>query len=140
MIDHIRDELHKDASYRDGVRVIYGGVTPEERADAVLAFQQDPKVRVIIVGIQAGGFGLTLTAASACAFVQLPWTPGELGQCIDRIHRIGQEADVVTIFNLVAEGTVEEAMAEMITTKGGVLDAVLDNGQQVNQINLLAGK
>jgi len=113
----------------------------KKRADAVLRFQNDPQVRVILVGITAGGFGLTLTAAKAVAFVQLPWTPGEISQCVDRIHRIGQDADSVTVFNLVAEGTIEESMAEMLIAKGQVLDAVLDNNRVVNTLDLrLEGK
>jgi SWI/SNF-related matrix-associated actin-dependent regulator 1 of chromatin subfamily A len=141
VIEHIRNELEKDDDYRGAVGVIYGGVTDEARADAVLSFQNDPKVRVIIVGITAGGFGLTLTAAKAVAFVQLPWTPGEISQCVDRIHRIGQDADCVTVYNLVAEGTIEEDMADMLIGKGQVLDAVLDDGRVVNTLDLkLAGK
>jgi SNF2 family DNA or RNA helicase len=70
------------------------------------------------------------------AFVQLPWTPGEVSQAADRVHRIGQDGDVVTIFNLVAEGTVEETMSEMIISKGLVMDAVLDSGEKVNTLDL----
>lgn len=136
VIDTIRDALKQDPEYQDAVRVIYGGVKDEERADAVLEFQEDPRVRVILVGITAGGFGLTLTAAKSVAFVQLPWTPGEISQCVDRIHRIGQDADIVTVFNLVAEGTIEEEMAEMLIGKGQVLDAVLDAGRIVNTLDL----
>ena len=102
----------------------------------MLRFQNDARVRVILVGITAGGFGLTLTAARAVAFVQLPWTPGEISQCVDRIHRIGQDADSVTVFNLVAEGTIEEDMAEILIAKGQVLDAVLDAGRVVNALDL----
>jgi SWI/SNF-related matrix-associated actin-dependent regulator 1 of chromatin subfamily A len=136
VIETIKRELETDAEYQGAVAVIYGGIKDEERADAVLRFQNDAQVRVIIVGIQAGGFGLTLTAARAVAFVQLPWTPGEISQCVDRIHRIGQDADNVTVFNLVAEGTLEEDMAEMLIGKGQVLDAVLDAGRVVNTLDL----
>jgi len=136
VIETIKRELETDAEYQGAVAVIYGGIKDEERADAVLRFQNDSQVRVILVGITAGGFGLTLTAARAVAFVQLPWTPGEISQCVDRIHRIGQDADNVTVFNLVAEGTVEEDMAEMLIGKGQVLDAVLDAGRVVNTVDL----
>ena len=141
VIDTIKSELEKDPDYQGAVGAIYGGVSDEARADAVLDFQNDPKVRIIIIGITAGGFGLTLTSAKAVAFIQLPWTPGEIGQCVDRIHRIGQEADSVTIYNLVAEGTIEEDMADMLIGKGQVLDAVLDNGRVVNTVDIkIAGK
>jgi SWI/SNF-related matrix-associated actin-dependent regulator 1 of chromatin subfamily A len=101
-------------------------------------FQKDPNTRVILVGITAGGFGLTLTAARAVAFVQTPWSPGEIQQCADRVHRIGQDADQVTIYNLVAENTIEELMADMLFSKGQVLDAGLDGGAVVNTVDLRA--
>lgn len=65
---------------------------------------------------------------------------GEISQCVDRIHRIGQEADIVTIFNLVAEGTIEEDQADMLIGKGQVLDAVLDDGRVVNTLDLKIAK
>jgi len=136
VIETIKRELEKDEDYAGSVGVIYGGVSDEARADAVLNFQSDPRVRVILVGITAGGFGLTLTAAKAVAFVQLPWTPAEISQCVDRIHRIGQDADSVTVYNLVAEGTIEEEASELIFNKGQILDAVLDAGRVVNAIDL----
>ena len=71
--------------------------------------------------------------------MQLPWTPGEISQCVDRIHRIGQAADTVIVFNLVAEGTIEETMADMLISKGQVLDAVLDAGRVVNAVDLRIG-
>ena len=136
VIETIKAQLEQDTEYQGAVAVIYGGIADEERANAVLRFQNDARVRVILVGITAGGFGLTLTAARAVAFVQLPWTPGEISQCVDRIHRIGQDADSVTVFNLVAEGTIEEDMAEILIAKGQVLDAVLDAGRVVNALDL----
>ena len=126
VIETIKRELETDADYCGAVGVIYGGISDEARADAVLNFQNDPAMRVIIVGIQAGGFGLTLTAATAVAFVQYPFSPGELDQAVDRVHRIGQGADSVTIYNLVAEGTVEELILELISSKRNVINAVID--------------
>jgi SWI/SNF-related matrix-associated actin-dependent regulator 1 of chromatin subfamily A len=120
VIETIQAELEKDSDYQGEVGVIYGGVPEEERAEAIARFQADPRMRVIIVGIQAGGVGITLTSSNAVAFVQLPWGPGEISQCADR----------------VAENTIEEDMAEMILAKGNVLDEVLDAGQVVNSIEI----
>jgi len=138
VIDHIRGALEADQEWGGKVGVIFGGVSNEERAEAVERFQQDSNTRVILVGITAGGFGLTLTAARAVAFVQTPWSPGEIQQCADRVHRIGQDADQVTIYNLVAENTIEELMADMLFSKGQVLDAGLDGGAVVNTVDLRA--
>jgi len=136
VIETIKIELEKDEAYRGNIGVIYGGVTDEDRAAAVASFQNDPAMRVIIVGIQAGGFGLTLTAASSVAFIQLPWSPAEIAQCGDRIHRVGQTANQVTIYSLVAEGTIDETMAGMLINKGVVIDAVMDAGRSVNTFDL----
>ena len=140
VIEYVRDELAKDDNYKNAVKFIYGGVSDEERNSAVEAFQNNPAVKVIVIGVTTGSVGLTLTASSAVAFLQLPWTPGEMQQAADRIHRIGQVADVVTIYNLIAEGTIEEEIADMIFGKGMVMDAVLDNGRVVNAIDLRSAK
>jgi SWI/SNF-related matrix-associated actin-dependent regulator 1 of chromatin subfamily A len=122
MVNTIHDRV-RDAGV--GVRMIRGGISPEDRAQAAEDFQTDPTVKVIVINITSGGFGITLTAAKACAFLQLPWSPAEFDQCSDRIHRIGQQ-DNVTVYTLVAEGTVEEEMAALILAKRQVIDAVVD--------------
>ena len=119
------------------VRTIKGGMDLQDRESSIHDFQTDANVKVIVVGISVGSAGLTLTAADAVAFVQLPWSPGEISQCADRVHRIGQDSTSVSIYNLVAENTIEERIAEMIFRKGTMLDKVLDDGQVVNAINLI---
>lgn len=124
MVDDIHDTLKVRGH---GVRKIRGGIGLEERAQAAEDFQNDPDVKVIVLNIASAGFGITLTAASACAFVQLPWTPGDLIQAADRVHRIGQ-ADNVTVYNLVAEHTVEEQIGDLIITKAEVMNLAVDGG------------
>jgi SWI/SNF-related matrix-associated actin-dependent regulator of chromatin subfamily A-like protein 1 len=120
-----------------GVRMIRGGVGLEERAQAAQDFQTDPNVKVIVLNIASAGFGITLTAASACAFCQLPWTPSDVVQASDRVHRIGQR-DNVTVYNLVAADTVEETISDMIMAKAVVANAVIDGGenQELAEMNL----
>jgi len=121
-----------------GVRMIRGGVGLEERAQAAQEFQTDSSVKVMVLNIASAGFGITLTAARACAFVQLPWTPGDLIQAADRVHRIGQ-TDNVTVYNLVAEGTVEETIGELIMAKAEVANAVVDGGANTELATMSLG-
>jgi SWI/SNF-related matrix-associated actin-dependent regulator 1 of chromatin subfamily A len=113
-----------------------GGISNDDRDAAVFAFQNDLSVRVIVISITAGGVGLTLTAADSVAFLQLPWSPAEMQQCADRVHRVGQFANSVTINVLTAEGTIEDDIAEMIMAKAVGMDAVLDGGHNVNYVDL----
>ena len=141
VIEQIRNKLlSNDSSYHGTVPVIMGGISNDERDEAVYQFQNNPDAKVILVSITAGGFGLTLTAARAVAFVQLPWTPGDLQQAADRVHRVGQDADSVDVFNLVAEGTIEEEIADLIISKALVMDLVLDAGRVVNTVDLKTKK
>lgn len=63
---------------------IYGKTPIDDRQGLIDKFQTDPKCRVAVIGIKAGGLGITLTAASTVVVLELPWTPGDLSQFEDR--------------------------------------------------------
>lgn len=114
---------------------IDGSVTGEHRQTAVDRFQEDPEIKLFIGNLKAAGVGITLTAANNAAIIELPWSPGDLVQVEDRLHRIGQEENV-TIHYLLAEDTVDEHIASILDKKAEVLKAVLD-GKAVDEENLL---
>jgi len=107
--------------------LIDGSVTKvSDRQKAVDRFQEDDKVRLFVGNIKAAGVGHTLTASSSVCFLELPWTPGELLQAEDRVHRIGQEADSVNIYYLVVPESVEEEILELLQKKITIIEAILD--------------
>jgi SWI/SNF-related matrix-associated actin-dependent regulator 1 of chromatin subfamily A len=128
-IDRLMKEFGKEAVKVDG------GVTAIKRDEAVKAFQNDPAIKLFVGNIKAAGTGLTLTAASSVAFLELPWTPGELKQAEDRCHRIGQK-NTVNVYYLLADQTIEGTIAGILDEKRAVLDAVLD-GKEVEESSLL---
>jgi len=103
---------------------VVGGISAKEKDEAEQAFQQDPECRVFVGNIIAAGTGLTLTAADTCVFAELDWTPGNLIQASDRIHRIGQKnACLIQMF--VTKDSIEEYMLRRLVEKKEVCEKVL---------------
>ena len=99
---------------------IDGSVSQEERQLAITSFQENPKVRVFIGNPAAAGAGITLTAASDAIFVSLPTQAAFYMQSLDRIHRIGQEANEVRYHFLIARNTIEKRELERLSQKQSV--------------------
>lgn len=127
-------------TFKDVAVKIDGSTPAQKRDEAVQAFQNDPTIQLFIGNIQAAGTGLTLTAASSVAFLELPWTPGDLQQAEDRCHRIGQK-ECVNIYYLLADETIEQNIAQMLDKKKTILNAVIDGGraEDINLISELMG-
>ncbi len=71
-----------------GVRRIDGGVIGNAREEARHDFQENPKVKILVSNYRSGGVGLTLTAADAAIFVQLPQVYPILYQAEGRHQRL----------------------------------------------------
>ena len=108
-----------------------------QRQEAIDRFQTDPTCRVFIGSIQASGLGITLTAASTVAFVELDWVPGNITQAEDRAHRIGQAGNVL-VLHLVVDGSIDSKLAKTILEKQRVIDAALDRTTQDKPYDLLS--
>lgn len=115
---------------------IYGDIAPGLRQPMVDRFQEDPAIKNIVLNIQSGGLGLTLTAASNCAILELPWNPGSLEQAIDRLHRIGQR-DSVTAWIFLGTKTIDEDIFALIEEKRSVVDAATDGAEQVQNVGVM---
>jgi len=103
-----------------------GSVSGKDRQTAEDRFQIDPTIKLFIGQIDAGGEGLTLTSANTVAFVEFPDTPGQFFQAADRVHRIGQTADVVYVYSLFAEGTIENHIVDGLEESYKNLKNILD--------------
>ncbi len=121
--------------FQDTCTYIYGGTPQNKRQKMVDEFQTNPNIRLFFGNIKAAGVAITLTAASDVLFLELPWTPGELAQAIDRVHRITQE-ERVTVRFLFGVKTIMESIANMLDEKLNVLNSVLD-GQDINESTML---
>lgn len=100
------------------------------KQSAVDSFQGSPDVNLIVCSIKAAGVGLTLTAASDVAFIELPWTYADCCQCEDRAHRIGQK-DNVTCYYLLGRSTIDSALYGIIHTKKSVANEIMASDDDI---------
>ena len=97
---------------------------------AVDSFQNNPDVQLIVCSIKAAGVGLTLTASSNVAFVELAWTYADCCQCEDRAHRIGQK-DNVTCYYLLGRGTIDQTIYSLIHKKKSIAAEIMNSDDDI---------
>lgn len=106
---------------------LHGGTAVRRREEMVDAFQSGAK-RVFLLSLKAAGTGLNLTRAGHVVHYDRWWNPAVEDQATDRAYRIGQTRPV-QVHKLIAEGTVEERVADMLRQKRELADAVLGSGE-----------
>lgn len=112
-----------------GVRTqfLHGG-TPVARREEMVSRFQAGEAPVFLLSLKAAGTGLNLTRAGHVVHFDRWWNPAVEAQATDRAYRIGQ-TQPVQVHRLIAEGTIEDRIAEMLARKQGLADAVLGSGE-----------
>ncbi|MFF8292203.1 DEAD/DEAH box helicase [Streptomyces sp. NPDC016309] len=108
-------------------QLLHGGTPVAERERMVDRFQSG-EVPVFVLSLKAAGTGLNLTRAGHVVHYDRWWNPAVEEQATDRAYRIGQ-TQPVQVHRLIAEGTVEDRIAEMLLAKRALADAVLGSGE-----------
>ncbi|WP_329342989.1 DEAD/DEAH box helicase [Streptomyces sp. NBC_01352] len=106
---------------------LHGGTPVHEREAMVQRFQ-DGEVPVFLLSLKAAGTGLNLTRAEHVVHYDRWWNPAVEAQATDRAYRIGQTRPV-QVHRLITEGTIEDRIAEMLSRKQELADAVLGAGE-----------
>ncbi|MFH8618185.1 DEAD/DEAH box helicase [Streptomyces sp. NPDC017979] len=108
-------------------QLLHGGTPVAERERMVDRFQSG-EASVFVLSLKAAGTGLNLTRAGHVIHFDRWWNPAVEEQATDRAYRIGQ-TQPVQVHRLIAEGTVEDKIAEMLAGKRALADAVLGSGE-----------
>jgi len=106
---------------REGWAVISGDTPAQQRQEIVRAFQAG-RLKGVGLTIQAGGVGLTLTHASKMLFVDMDWVPANNWQAEDRICRIGQMSDKVTIYRMVSNHPLDRHVHCLLADKIALIE------------------
>ncbi|MFF4388907.1 DEAD/DEAH box helicase [Streptomyces sp. NPDC001552] len=108
-------------------QLLHGGTPVPRREELVDRFQAG-EVPVFLLSLKAAGTGLNLTRAGHVIHFDRWWNPAVEEQATDRAYRIGQ-TQPVQVHRIIAEGTVEDRIAEMLEAKRALADAVLGSGE-----------
>ncbi len=98
-------------------------------------------VPLFLISLKAGGTGLNLTGADIVIHYDPWWNVAAQDQATDRTHRIGQEK-VVSVFKIIAQGTIEEKIVQMQEAKSKLVEDMLSTEavslSSMNKEDLLA--
>jgi SNF2 family DNA or RNA helicase len=130
MLSIIEEELAQEGFESFYLR---GSTPPQDRLTMVNAFNSGEK-DVFLISLKAGGTGLNLTGADTVILYDLWWNPAVEEQAAGRAHRIGQK-NVVEVWRMIAEGTIEERMDALQQEKRELFQKVIQgNETQLQQM------
>lgn len=141
LVEELRDEGHRtlifsqfvshlglvrEAVEAAGFSTLYlDGSTPQKERARLIGEFQAGGADLFLISLKAGGTGINLTAADNVIHLDPWWNPAVEDQATDRAHRIGQTKPV-TVYRLIAHGTIEEQILAMHTDKRALFAGILE--------------
>ncbi|TQS33126.1 hypothetical protein Golomagni_06540, partial [Golovinomyces magnicellulatus] len=113
-----------------------GSMAQKARAAVLQEFTDGKGFTVLLISLRAGGVGLNLTSAGRVFMMDPWWSFAVEAQAIDRVHRLGQE-DQVVVKRFIVQGTVEERMLKIQDRKKFIatsLGMMTDEEKKVQRI------
>lgn len=102
----------------------------KDRQERVSSFKSNGKVKVFLISLKAGGFGLNLTEADYVFHYDPWWNPAVENQATDRTHRIGQDKNVF-VYKFITKNTVEEKILELQKRKQKLVEDIISSDSSV---------
>jgi SNF2 family DNA or RNA helicase len=116
---------------------ITGKQSAEEKDTNALQFQNNESIKLAICNIEAAGVGIDLYAASDILTVEIGKSSVIHDQMDDRIHRIGQEADKIISWWMLAIDTIEEDLIAGLDEERKVIEAIID-GKETAVVDMVS--
>lgn len=110
--------------------LFHGSMDNRSKDEQIRSFRKEKDV---LVTTEIGGEGRNLQFCHQMINYDLPWNPMKIEQRIGRIHRIGQEKEVM-IYNLCAAGSVEDYILEVLDRKINMFEMV------IGEIDMIMGR
>jgi SNF2 family DNA or RNA helicase len=110
--------------------VYHGSLTRTEKESAIGQFRGETP---ILLSTESAGEGRNLQFCHVMVNFDLPWNPMQIEQRLGRLHRIGQEHDVM-LTNLVCRGSIEQRIMHVLEAKINLFELV------VGELDMILGR
>jgi len=96
--------------------IMEGGIFKRKSKDEIKKLVKTREIRLLL-GTDAASEGLNLQALGTMINLDLPWNPTRLEQRKGRIQRIGQERDVVYVYNMRYKDSIEDRVHGILSKR-----------------------
>ena len=126
-LDHMAGRL---AAAGIPAAVYHGSLPRADKERAIAAFRDEAPV---LLSTESAGEGRNLQFCHVMVNMDLPWNPMQIEQRLGRLHRVGQDHEVL-LTNLVASGTIEERVLGVLEAKINLFELV------VGELDMILGR
>jgi SNF2 family DNA or RNA helicase len=105
-----------------------GSMSVAARQKMISKFTGEKDCMVFCSSLLAGGTGIDLLAGQVVIHYDRWWNPAKEEQATARVHRMGQK-DVVQLFRLITQGTLEEKIHSIIRKKEALASSVINEDE-----------
>jgi SNF2 family DNA or RNA helicase len=136
VFDCFKKPLYDLNSKIENSSVYSGDIEPIERQRLVNEFQNtnNKDLMNLLITMQSGNFGITLTEASKIIILNQSFTPSENEQCYARAHRIGQKNSVM-VYIFIYKNTIDDLIDKAIGNKQVGISKVVDGEDYLDTSN-----
>jgi len=135
-------ELMKEHLEKGNIKYEYLTGSTINREERIKNFKESDEIKIFLISLKAGGFGLNLTEADYVFHYDPWWNPAVENQATDRVHRIGQDKQVF-VYKFITKNTIEEKILHLQEKKKKLVEEIIstDSGLLKNltkeDINML---
>lgn len=123
---YLKNRLQNDA-LKAGL--IFGGIDMTERNKVIDNFKNNEFQ--ILLSSEVGSTGLDMQFCDRMVNYDLPWNPMVVEQRIGRIDRIGQQSEIINIFNFIYKDTIEDQIYTRLFNRIGLFKEALGNLDEI---------
>jgi ERCC4-related helicase len=104
---------------------MHSGQSMEMRDQTLQEFKRGT-ARIMVAGTKIAGTGLNMQFCSDCMIMEREWNPSDEEQAEGRFPRPGSTADKINVIYLVAAGTIDDFLTDIVEQKRQAVAQTLD--------------